>query len=232
MKEGVFRRVAIGAGIVLLIAVLNYLAINTSGVVNWVLIFGSMAAMLGICKLAGLTLADIGLGRSGLRRGLIYGGLSVLLVALALGAVFLVRPSIFLDSRYNKSTLDVLVTAFIFIPFHTVLIEELLFRGAIFSYMLKVSDSLRAIFGSAVFFGLWHILPSLGIAQTSTTFSTILGRSDYARFISVAAVVLATFGAGLLLAWLRLRSKSLVAPFLMHWAINALALMLAVFAKK
>ena len=43
----------------------------------------------------------------------------------------------------------------------------------------------------------------------------------------IVGVVVAMTAAGLVLAWLRLRSRSLLAPFLAHWGVNATALVVA-----
>jgi membrane protease YdiL (CAAX protease family) len=49
------------------------------------------------------------------------------------------------------------------------------------------------------------------------------------RVLVVLGSVAVTFAAGLIFCWLRLRSRSLVAPVLAHWATNGLALAVAWF---
>jgi membrane protease YdiL (CAAX protease family) len=47
------------------------------------------------------------------------------------------------------------------------------------------------------------------------------------RALGVAAAVAGTAVAGLVFCWLRLRSGSLLAPALVHWALNGLGYLLA-----
>jgi membrane protease YdiL (CAAX protease family) len=47
------------------------------------------------------------------------------------------------------------------------------------------------------------------------------------QVLLVTGTVIATFMAGLVFSWLRLRSRSLIAPILAHIATNGLALLIA-----
>jgi membrane protease YdiL (CAAX protease family) len=49
------------------------------------------------------------------------------------------------------------------------------------------------------------------------------------QVLLVTGTVVATFIAGLVFSWLRLRSRSLIAPILAHIATNGLALLIAWF---
>lgn len=71
-----------------------------------------------------------------------------------------------------------------------------------------------ATVGSSVLFGLWHVLPALG--------SDAGPGGAGAR---TAGTVLVTGLAGLGFCWLRVRSGSLLAPALLHWALNGLGLL-------
>jgi uncharacterized protein len=76
---------------------------------------------------------------------------------------------------------------------------------------------------TAILFGLWHIQPTL---QTMSDNRALGGASAQTagQVALVAGAVVVTFLAGLVFAWLRLRSRSLVAPVLAHVATNGLAL--------
>ena len=80
------------------------------------------------------------------------------------------------------------------IPVGTVVAEELLFRSALTALVGPVPQ--------ALVFGLWHIRPA-----------RIEGDS-------VAGTVLVTALSGLVFAWLRVRSGSILAPALAHLAVN------------
>lgn len=90
------------------------------------------------------------------------------------------------------------------IPVGTVITEELIFRG--------VFDAVSPVL-SPVFFGLWHIHPARAAGD------------------SVVGTVAGTFVAGLLFSWLRRRSGSVLAPALLHYAVNASGAVLAVRAR-
>ena len=80
------------------------------------------------------------------------------------------------------------------IPVGTVLAEELLFRSALTALVGPVPQ--------AMVFGLWHVRPAM-----------IEGDS-------IAGTVVVTGLSGLVFAWLRERSGSVLAPALAHLAIN------------
>ena len=86
------------------------------------------------------------------------------------------------------------------------------------------SSSAAAVSSAA--FGLWHVLP----ARQVTSFNPVtegLAGDPATQVLGVAAAVAGTALAGLVFCWLRLRSGSLVAPALAHWATNGLGYALA-----
>lgn len=91
------------------------------------------------------------------------------------------------------------------IPVGTVVCEELVFR----SVFDAVSPAL-----SPIFFGLWHVHPARAAGD------------------SVPGTVLGTAAAGVLFSWLRRRSGSVLAPALLHWAVNSSGAVLAVRARE
>ena len=72
----------------------------------------------------------------------------------------------------------------------------------------------RAVVVTSVVFGFWHVPPALSDAS---------GKSTIAAAGVVAGTIAVTTVAGVLFAWLRLRSGSLVAPILGHIATNSFA---------
>jgi membrane protease YdiL (CAAX protease family) len=111
---------------------------------------------------------------------------------------------------------------FIRIPFGTALPEELIFRGALLSILSRHHRAGLAAGVTSCFFGLSHIAPALKRRQR--TFQTNTGGHDTTLrddTTFVATSIVATTAAGLLLAWLRYRSGSIVAPWIAHCAANA-----------
>ncbi len=221
----------VGGGLLIFLAVLlNYVQTLTSGWANWAIIFFGVCILVLIVRFIPLEFADIGIERKYAKSGIKFGLLFALLVWLLFFVTYIVAPDVFVDSRYNGSAGQIAFSVLVFIPLHTVLLEELLFRGAMLGYFLKRHSQNVAIISSSLLFGLWHILPSLGLAESSRTLSTTLGTEYSAHIISVIGAVVATSVAGVVFCLLRIRSKSLVAPIIAHWSINAGALLFASLA--
>jgi membrane protease YdiL (CAAX protease family) len=100
------------------------------------------------------------------------------------------------------------------IPLGTVLFEETIFRGVLLAVLLARYPRRTAILGSAAAFGLWHLVPAVSAAD---------GASTIAAIGTVAGTIAVTTVAGVLFAWLRMRSGSLLAPILAHVATNSFA---------
>jgi membrane protease YdiL (CAAX protease family) len=84
----------------------------------------------------------------------------------------------------------------------------------------------RATWVTAFLFGLWHIEPTLQLMPDNRAVG--MASTQVAGQVGLAAgAVVLTFLAGLGFAWLRLRSRSLVASVLAHVATNGLALVAA-----
>ena len=73
-------------------------------------------------------------------------------------------------------------------------------------------------------FGLWHVRPTSDLLAAND-----LAGPAGARVVALVGAVVATALAGYLLCLLRIRSRSLVAPFIAHASINSLALVAAWF---
>ena len=183
------------------------------------------AAMVLIAWATGATLDDLGLRRENVPSGLRYGGaaFALVLAVLVLGAVIPATNSSLHDSRAAISGGHVIYNLVVTIFLCTVIPEELAFRGVLLSSARRLWGTGWAVVVTSLLFGAWHI---------TTTLHT---RSDNqsVRHTSPALVVLgavaATASAGVIFCWLRLRSKSLVAPALAHLATNGLALVVAWF---
>jgi membrane protease YdiL (CAAX protease family) len=172
---------------------------------------------------------DLGLGRARLRRGLLDGALAfaavlgVYLIGLALPPT----RELFDDARVRDTgSWGMLFQAGIRIPFGTVLLEEVAFRGVLLGMLLVRVTPARAVLWSCAAFGLWHVLPGMGADRRNPVMDDLFG-TGAGEVIAVVAVVVATGAAGVVFCWLRLRSGSLAAPILLHIATNGLGFVIA-----
>ena len=179
------------------------------------------AAAVGYAIWRGYSVDDLGLGReavgSGIRVGAALG--AVILLGVTVLALVPFSRDFLDDDRFNDlSTWEAFYEIVVRIPFVTALTEELLFRAVLLAVLLAMASTKEAVLWSSVVFGLWHALTTLnGLDGNEATDSF----DGWAAAGSVAAVVLATGIAGVIFAWSRLRSNSIVAPWIVHIAFNS-----------
>ncbi|WP_369255087.1 CPBP family intramembrane glutamic endopeptidase [Geodermatophilus amargosae] len=186
--------------------------------------------LLAGARWSGLTWAELGLARRRLPAGARWGGACAALVLAAYGvalAVPALRP-LLADARAGG--LDgpaVAVRALVRVPLGTVLWEEVAFRGVLLAAACRLLPLRAAVALSCAVFGLWHVRPALGGLAAND-----LAGGPVATGAAVLLTVLWTAVAGLLFAWLRLRSGSLLAPVLLHLATNSLGVLAAAAATR
>jgi uncharacterized protein len=189
-----------------------------------------VAALALIAWTTGATLADLGLRPRDMPAGLAYGAgaCAVVLLVLAVAAVIPATNGFLHDSRaqidggrlaYQLGVPIVLLTA---IP------EEFAFRGVLLGSALKMWGPWRASLVTSALFGLWHIAPTFGTMADNHEFRGAAASAAGEALLVLGAIAV-TFAAGLVFCWLRLRSKSLIAPIMAHVATNGLALTVAWF---
>jgi membrane protease YdiL (CAAX protease family) len=105
------------------------------------------------------------------------------------------------------------------IPLATALAEELLFRGALLALLRQRRPPAAAVLWTSLLFGAWHVLPTLDHYQGNPA-SAMVADAGHRRRLAVLATTASTTGAGVVFAWLRLRSRSVLAPALAHAALN------------
>jgi membrane protease YdiL (CAAX protease family) len=157
-------------------------------------------------------------------------GIVVMLIGLALYLTAAVLPwfeDLFHDRRVKGGIVRMFYEAFVRIPFGTVVLEEVAFRGVLPAVFAKYMSTFRAAVVASILFGFWHVLPSLNLSEVNPFFEWLLGDGIAGKIGGVAIAVFGTFLAGLWLSFLRLRSGSLLAPIIAHWASNAGAYVLA-----
>jgi membrane protease YdiL (CAAX protease family) len=188
-----------------------------------------VGVLAAISRLAGLTLDELGLARRAWGRGLRWGAAAAAvvaagyLVALAIPAVRDVTPAE--ETPWG----EVLLQSLVVIPLGTVLGEEFAFRGVLWGLLRRARGQWFATLVSSALFALWHVLPALGgsAANDVVTGAIDAGNGDAPL---VAVTVGFTGLAGILLCELRVRSGSLLAPFLLHWAVNGLGVLFVALA--
>jgi uncharacterized protein len=178
--------------------------------------------LLALGRAAGLSWSDLGLDPDAAGAGLRYGAVAAVLVAVGYAGCAAVPHAhrFFRDTRYRLGPRAALWVAFVVVPLATVVPEEVAFRGLIWGLLDREGGAALAAVGSSVLFGVWHVLPALHVTRTSTLLASGQ-RAPARRVLVVVAVVVGTTLAGLVLAELRRRSGSLLAPSLLHLATNA-----------
>jgi membrane protease YdiL (CAAX protease family) len=188
------------------------------------------AALALIAWSAGATAADLGLGRAGVLAGLGYGAAALLAVLLVLlvAAVIPATSGFLHDSRAQISGGRLLFELGVPIVLLTAIPEEFAFRGILLGSGCRLWGPWRASLVSSALFGLWHIAPTFGTMADNQEFRGATA-STVGQALLVLGAVAVTFLAGLAFCWLRLRSRSLIAPVMAHAATNGLALTVAWF---
>jgi membrane protease YdiL (CAAX protease family) len=192
---------------------------------------GLAACLLAAARAARLTAADLGLARPAWPSGLRWGVAAAAVVAAAYAVALLIPPvRQALPDGDGEVGRAALLAAFVVVPLGTVLPEELAFRGLLLALLGRGHGVRAATLLSSGLFGLWHILPSLGGGVANAAIAGAVGGDAAGTLLRVVATVCFTFAAGVVLCALRLRSGSLLAPVLAHWAVNGLGIIVAQLA--
>ena len=191
---------------------------------------GGTAVLLLLAWLSGASWSALGLAASSFLIGLVWGAACVLTVFGAYVIALFVpaaRPFFRHAAVEGQSAHDVLRRGLVVIPFGTVLLEEVAFRGVLLGVPHVDCGAVWAVLVSSVAFGLWHILPSLGIHTTNAGVGAVLGAGRRAQVATVTLSILGTAVAGGVFCLLRLGSGSLITPMALHWSVNGFGLFFA-----
>lgn len=192
----------------------------------------SAAALLVVARRVDrLSWDDLGLGRATTRSGMRWGAVlasSVLCLYLVAMALPWTRD-LFLDERVEGLSLaGAAFAAFIRVPLGTVLLEEVAFRSVLPAALDVRTRTRTAVVLSSVAFGLWHVLPAMGLGSVNPVAEDTVGALP--GWVTVAGAVLSTAVVGVWFSFLRYRSRSLLAPIALHWATNGLGYLFAWWA--
>lgn len=185
-------------------------------------------ALVLVARTCGATPADLGLRPSDAGRGLRYGAAASGIVLLALGAAALlpVTSGALRDARGAIGGGRLAYELVVDVVLLTAIPEEFAFRGVLLGSGVELWGPLRGTLAVSALFGLWHVQPTLSTMGDNPAVSGAAGSAP-GRILLVLGAVAVTFAAGLVFAWLRLRSRSLLAPVLAHAATNGLGLAVA-----
>ncbi len=179
---------------------------------------------------AGLTVADVGVARGTWLSGLRWGGAAAVIVAAGYALTGIVLDSV-PEPRYD-STGEALLAVLVLIPLGTVIPEELVFRGVLWGLLRRDRGERIATAVSSVLFGLWHVLSALGGGPANEGITDAVGSGGFGIFVRVVLTVAFTTVAGVVLCWLRARSDSLLAPVMLHWAVNGLGVVFVLLGER
>jgi membrane protease YdiL (CAAX protease family) len=185
---------------------------------------GAALGLTALAHVVGADARDLGCDRRDLAAGVRVGaGAALAIVGVTAAARALDRSGTrFRDERVSgASTGDAAVQLLVRIPVATAFVEEMVFRGVILGLARRTGDRRRALVVSSVAFGLWHIGAAMHPARRDAVGAAV-GRPGTTAPAIVGDVVATTVG-GLGFGWLRLHSRSIVAPTLAHAALNASA---------
>lgn len=146
----------------------------------------------------------------------------------AIGMVLPATRDAFLDSRVGSaSTGQMLYQVLVRIPLGTVLLEEVAFRGVL-PALMGASPAIRwrwgPVLGASFLFGIWHILPSIGIASGNRAVAEALGGD---QVLATVLAVLSMVAAGVLMCALTRLGKGVKTTMLLHWSTNSLGFVAA-----
>jgi len=185
--------------------------------------------VVGAARRHGLQWTDLGLRRERIPSGVRWGGAVAAGVAIGL-TVAVIAPALHPlldDARIRRlGAAGVAYHALVRVPFGTVLLEELAFRGALFGALSRRWSVGRAAVASSAVFGLWHVRPTFGLLDAND-----VATDPILEVAAVAGAVVATTTGGLLFCLLRVKSDSTVAPFLAHTATNSLGVLASAIAR-
>jgi membrane protease YdiL (CAAX protease family) len=215
--------VAVAVALLVLLNVANNRLAPQSHYLLWC--FGGSVLMLALGLLDGNSWTDMGLGIAYLIPGLIWAAICIggVTAVYLIGSAWRRTRKAFHDERMTGLTGGRMVfQALVEVPFGTVVLEEVAFRAVLFSMLCRRYGLGWGIAFSALIFGLWHILPSIGTHEQNPALGSMVGEGRRGNILAVALSVLTTAVAGVVFAALRLVSGSVLAPMGLHWATNGL----------
>jgi membrane protease YdiL (CAAX protease family) len=178
------------------------------------------AAAIAIARAHGISWSELGLDLEHAGRGALVG--SAVAAPIAAGIIVASRSSrgrgYLRDRRVSEaSRREAAYHLAVRIPLATVVLEEVIFRGTLLARLRRHRTTAVAVIATAAVFGVWHLLPALEAVEAQEHHHVAIWREPAS---AVGATIGVTALAGIGLAALRLRSRSLLAPVIVHAALN------------
>jgi len=184
---------------------------------------GATVALVGLARRGGVDWPAAGLDRRRLGRMVAFALIGALGVAVVYGLGWLIPAtrSAFHDSRADAGTVAALLyVVLVRIPFGTVLLEEVAFRGVLPA--LFGGDERwrwRPVLAASGLFGLWHLIPSMRLATTNAAVHQLFGDSA-TMVVSLVAMTAAALSGIAMCAW-RYAGRGVIASMGIHVATNS-----------
>ena len=193
---------------------------------------GVGAGLVHLARKQGCSWDDLGLNPAGWRKSLGIGGAAAAL-AVAAAAVTSANSDLhryLLDERaQSQSRRDVIYRSLIRFPIGTALFEEVAFRGVLYGMWRQAGKSHgTATAIAATAFGVWHLIPSRNALHGNPLGAGLTSRGSTTGLVAGGAILTAL--SSLALSWLRRQSGSLIAPWLIHSAVNSVGYLAGVRA--
>lgn len=192
----------------------------------------AIAAMCVVIARPAATRAELGFAqwRSGAAWGaaLFIFTTGLLLLAVTMPAF----NNLYHDRRVGSGWSTMLYQTVVRIPLGTVVLEETAFRGVLPGLLSKRFGLLRGSFAASLLFGLWHVVPALGLNKVNPTMTRLFGDGTAGIAVAVVFAVIGTLVGGLWWCWIRYRSGSVLATMIAHVATNSVAYAIAWFVTR
>lgn len=193
----------------------------------------ALAIIVGLAF--GMDWTNMGLSVTHILPGLfvaIIASVIITVATLLIAAIPFLRHYFLGENLSNASGKLVAFEATIRIPLGTALVEEVLFRGVLLGILLMHHSTLVSLVIAAIIFGLWHIFPTINSIEDNAAIAKAMQHKKGRQYGSVIGVIIITATAGLIFGWLRIIAGSILAPWLVHWSINASGVLGIAVAKK
>jgi membrane protease YdiL (CAAX protease family) len=194
----------------------------------------NLAVAVALVVLGLRVLSPLAMGLAEWRRGLAW-GLTILVLTTGVLLLAVTMPafnSLYHDRRVGRSFLEMAYQALVRIPLGTAVVEEIAFRAVLPALFALRWGVLRGCVVASACFGLWHVLPALGLNRVDPTATSVFGRGAGGVAVAVVFAVTGTMLGGLFWCWIRYRARSVLATILAHVATNSVGYVIAWFVTR
>lgn len=196
---------------------------------GWAYVPWNVAVAVALVALALPAVTPQQMGLTRWRSGAAWGAVLFVLTTgvLLLGLTMPVFHEMFHDRRVEAGVGTWLYQVLVRIPFGTALLEEVAFRAVLPALFVVRIGVLRGYAAASLCFGLWHVLPALGLNEVNPVMTRWFGTGAGGVAVAVLFAVAGTMLAGLWWCWVRHKSGSVLATLLGHTASNSVAYTIA-----